>query len=122
MKVIIDELLEAFPDAIFVLHRPIWYSPTTYNGAQYLASGLKRLETYYPQLQELVSYYEAKHSGQVHMGDTEASAYFEAHYQTDLIPEEGRAGTFYLHPNKKGAESLAKFWGKAIYKVLTEKK
>lgn len=122
MKVIIDELLEAFPDAVFVLHRPIWYSPTTYNGAQYLASGLKRLETYYPQLQELVSYYGAKHPGQVHLGDTEASAYFEAHYQTDLIPEEGRAGTFYLHPNKKGAESLAEFWGKAIYKVLTEKK
>lgn len=29
MKVIVDELLEAFPDALFVLHRPIWYSPTT---------------------------------------------------------------------------------------------
>lgn len=118
MKVIIDELMDAFPDALFVLHRPIWYSPTTYNGAQYLASGLKRLESYYPQLQELVSHYEAKHPGQVFLGDTEASAYFEAHHQTDLIPEEGRAGTFYLHPNKKGAEVLASYWGKAIYQAV----
>ena len=118
MKVIVDELLEAFPDALFVLHRPIWYSPTTYNGAQYLASGLKRLESYYPQLQELVSHYEEKHPGQVFLGDTEASAYFEAHHQTDLIPEEGRAGTFYLHPNRKGAEALAGCWGKAIYKAV----
>lgn len=121
MKVIIDELMEAFPDALFVLHRPIWYSPTTYNGAQYLASGLKRLESYYPQLQELVNHYAEKHPGQVFFGDTEASAYFEACYQTELIPEEGRAGVFYLHPNKKGAESLAAYWGRAIYKVIQTK-
>lgn len=121
MKVIIDELLEAFPDALFVLHHPIWYSPNTHNGAQYLASGLKRLESYYPQLQELVSHYAGKHPRQVFLGDTEASAYFEAHHQTYLIPEEGRAGIFYLHPNRDGAETLGAYWGKAIYKVIQAK-
>ena len=118
MKVIIDELLEAFPTAIFVLHRPIWYSPNTHNSSQYLVSGLKRMESYYPRLQELVKHYAEKCPGQVFMGDTEASAYFETHYQTELVPEEGRAGTFYLHPNKKGAEVLATFWGKAIYNTV----
>lgn len=121
MKAIIDELMEAFPDALFVLHRPIWYSPTTYNGAQYLASGLRRLGTYYPQLQELVNHYAEKHPGHVFLGDTEAYAYFEANYVTDFKPEQGNAGVFYLHPNKKGAETLASYWGKAIYQVVQGK-
>ena len=118
MKAIIDELLESFPDALFVLHRPIWYSPNTYNGAQYIASGLKRLESYYPQLEELVNHYAQKYPGQVYLGDTEAASYFEANHQTDFFAEQGRAGIFYLHPNEKGAEKLAEFWGKAIYKVV----
>lgn len=119
MQAIIDDLMASFPQALFVLHYPIWYSPNTYNGAQYLASGLKRLKSYYPVLQELATHYAKKHPGKVFVGDTEAADYFEAHHLTELRPEEGFAGTFYLHPNKKGAESLATFWGKAIYKILS---
>jgi hypothetical protein len=52
------------------------------------------------------------------MGDTEAFDYFKANYLTDLIPEEGNAGTFYLHPNEKGAAVLGEYWGKAIMKVV----
>lgn len=122
MKVIIDELMEAFPEAMFVLHRPIWYSPNTYNGAQYLASGLQRLESYYPQLQELVNYYAQKNPGKVFLGDTEASAYFKENHEAEFWHEHGRAGIFFLHPNQKGAESLAAFWGKAIYQVINEEK
>lgn len=118
MKVIIDELMDAFPNALFVLHYPIWYSPNTYNGAQYLASGLKRLKSYYPCLQELVESYAESSRGKVFLGDTEATAYFETHYQTELRPEQGYAGIFYLHPNKQGAENLATFWGKAIYNAV----
>lgn len=118
MKVIIDELMETFPKAMFVLHYPVWYSPNTYNGAQYLASGLKRLQSYYPSLQELVQHYAQKHPGRVFIGDTEAAAYFEIHHQAEYFPEQGFAGVFYLHPNKQGAETLAAFWGKALYKVV----
>ena len=118
VKAIIDELMDSFPKALFVLHYPIWYSPNTYNGAQYLVSGLKRLQSYYSQLQALVNDYAQKHPGQVFLGDTEAPAYFETHYLEEFNPEQGRAGIFYLHPNKKGAESLAAFWGKAIYEVI----
>ena len=118
VKAIVDELMSSFPKALFVLHYPLWYSPNTYNGAQYLVSGLKRLQSYYPQLQALVDDYAQKHPGQVFLGDTEAPAYFEAHHKAEFNPEQGRAGIFYLHPNKQGAENLAAFWGKAIYKVI----
>lgn len=118
VKAIIDELLSAFPKALFVLHRPTWYSSNTYNGARYLANGQKRLESYYPQLQQLVKDYAGKLPGQVFMGDTEATMYFQTHHLSELVPEEGYAGTFYLHPNRQGAANLASFWGKAIYKAI----
>ena len=118
VKAIIDELLTANPKALFVLHRPVWYSPNTYNGAMYLREGLNRLESYLPQLRILASAYEAKYPNQIFIGDTDAFEYFKVHHMTDVTAEEGNAGTFYLHPNKKGAESLGKFWGNAIYKVL----
>lgn len=114
MKVIIDELLSVHPQARFILHRPVWYSPNTYNGSMYLREGLQRLESYLPQLQSLVGQYELKLPNQVYMGDMAAFDYIKANYQTDVTPEEGNAGTFYLHPNKKGAEMLGEYWGKAI--------
>ena len=120
VKVIIDELLAANPNAWVVLHRPVWYSPNTYNNAMYLLEGLKRLESYLPQLQSLVASYETKYPNQVFMGDANAFDYFKANYQTDVTPEQGNAGTFYLHPNKKGAEKLGEYWGNAIYKVLAK--
>jgi len=40
------------------------------------------------------------------MGDTKAFDYFRDNYLTDLIPESGNAGTFYLHPNKKEPRHL----------------
>lgn len=118
VKVIIDELLAIYPKAVFVLHRPVWYSPNTYNGSMYLKEGLQRLVSYLPQLQNLVAYYETKVPGQVCLGDIEAFAYFEANYATDVTPENGNAGIFYLHPNKKGAARLGEFWGNAIYRVI----
>ena len=49
---------------------------------------------------------------------SKAFDYFKENYLTDLIPETGNAGTFYLHPNKKGSEVLGKFWGEGIYQAL----
>lgn len=118
VKAIVDELLSLCPKALIVLHRPVWYSPNTYNNATYLREGLQRLTNYYPQLQKLVGYYQVKYPHQVFMGDTDAFDYFKDNYQTDVTPENGNAGTFYLHPNKKGAAKLGEFWGKAIYKAV----
>lgn len=118
LKVIIDNLLLLYPECKIVLHRPIWYSPNTYNGAMYLLEGLKRLESYWPELQSLVSDYANNSPRRVYIGDIEAFEYFKQAYQTDLTPEEGNAGTFYLHPNKKGAQKLGIFWAKGILKAL----
>lgn len=118
LKVIVDELLSLYPQCLVVVHRPIWYSPNTYNRAIYLKEGLRRLESYLSQLQTLVRQYEKSDPNRVFMGDVEAFDYYKANYLTDFTAEEGNAGTFYLHPNQKGAAKLGEFWGKAIYKVI----
>ena len=71
MKTIVDKLLALYPKCKIVLHRPVWYSPNTYNGAKYLEEGLKRLQSYYPELQALVLDYSKRFPGQVFMGDTD---------------------------------------------------
>ncbi len=103
-----------------VFQQPIWYSPTTYNHSRYLAGGLARLQTYFPELQELVKEYTKSNPGHVFMGDVKAFEYFKNNHLTELIPESGNAGTFYLHPNKKGAAELGKFWGEGIYQCMSK--
>ena len=120
LKTIADKLLAEFPGCKIVFQQPIWYSPTTYNHSRYLAGGLARLQTYFPELQELVKEYTKSNPGQVFMGDVNAFEYFKNNYLTDLIPEASNAGTFYLHPNKKGAAELGKFWGEEIYQCISK--
>ena len=118
IKAITDELLADFPGCKIIYQQPVWYSPTTYNRSRYLAAGLARLQTYFPELKNLVSAYSVSSPGQVLMGDTRAFDYFKDNYLTELIPENGNAGTFYLHPNKVGAVSLGKFWAEGIWQAL----
>jgi hypothetical protein len=118
LKTIIDKLLLQFPDSKVVLHRPTWYSPNTYNGAIYLQEGLNRLNDYFPKIKELISYYSSIYPNRVYLGDTDAYAYFEKNFIKNMKPEKGNAGTFYLHPNIKGAKNLGKFWAKAILKCI----
>lgn len=116
LKTIIDSLLARFPGAVVVIHRPIWYSPTTYNGARYLQAGLDRLQSYFPEIDTLIRAYGG--TGHVFQGDRQAFAFFKKHYLEDLGEEQGHVGTFYLHPNAKGAKALGEFWGRAIERVL----
>lgn len=118
LKTIADSLLAAYPECKIVFNYPIWYSPNTYNSSMYLQEGLNRLQTYFPQIDALVADYAITHKGHVFVGDTKAFSYFKKNYLTELIPEKGQQGTFYLHPNRKGAVSLGIFWGKAINKVV----
>jgi len=118
LKTIVDKLLADFPKAIIIFQHPVWYSPNTYNGAKYLQEGLSRLQSYVPMIDGLVKAYASTNPKHVFVGDTKAYAYFEKNHLTDLIPENGKQGTFYLHPNKKGAEVLGKFWGVAINNVV----
>lgn len=118
LKTIADRLLSEFPDSKIVLLQPIWYSPNTYNNSEYMSEGLARLQTYFAVLDSLVLDYSRINPGHLYLGDLKGFAYFRNNYLTDLIPESGNAGTFYLHPNKKGAAVLGKLWGEAIYESI----
>ena len=118
LKTIADKLRADFPKAIIIFQHPLWYSPNTHNGARYLQEGLSRLQSYIPVIDTLVNNYSSTNPKKVFVGDTKAFGYFEKHHLTDLIPENGKQGTFYLHPNKTGAAALGVFWGKAINKIV----
>ncbi|MDR3713700.1 MAG: GDSL-type esterase/lipase family protein [Puia sp.] len=118
LQTLCDSLLDAFPGCRIVINRPVWYSPNTYNGAKYLAEGLERLQAYFPEIDSLVAGYAAARPGHVYAGDKGAFSYFEKNYQTDFQSEKGRQGTFFLHPNEKGAVALGRFWADAIYKAV----
>ena len=119
LKKLIDQLLAEFPEAKFVLHHPIWYSPNTHNSSDYEGdSAANRLKSYFPALEALVKEYAASKPGHVFLGDLEGYDYFAAHHKAELKQETGKNGIFYLHPNDAGAQSLAKFWAAAIAKVV----
>jgi lysophospholipase L1-like esterase len=118
LKTIADSLLTAYPECKIIFNYPVWYSPNTYNTSKYLEEGLNRLQTYFPQIDALVAGYAITKKGHVFVGDKTAFSYFRKNFQTELIPEQGQQGIFFLHPNHKGAASLGLFWGKAISRVI----
>jgi lysophospholipase L1-like esterase len=118
LKTIADSLLATYPGCKIVFNHPLWYSPNTHNHSTYLQEGLTRLQTYFPEIDALVKAYKTSHRGQVFLGDKDGFKYFEKNHLTDLDPETGGDGTFYLHPNEKGAVALGNLWAKAIIKAL----
>ena len=116
LLIIIQRLREIAPNAQFILNRPIWYSPNTYNSAMYLKEGLERMIGYTPVLRKI-----AQENEDVYMGDEDAFNFFKENYEKYLCPEDGNAGTFYLHPNEKGAVKLAQFWTKKIVQLIQGK-
>lgn len=110
---IVERLREMCPGAIFVLQRPVWYSPNTYNGARYLVAGLNRATDYVNVLVEL-----ANENSDIYLGDCDSYDLFKLEYKKYMFAEPGNAGTFYLHPNEDGAEKLGKNWAKAIVAAI----
>jgi lysophospholipase L1-like esterase len=121
LKVIADRLLRDYPGCKVIFQYPIWYSPNTYNGAKYLQAGLTRLQSYFPEIDDLVAAYAGTYPGRVYKGDRQAFGYFKSHHLAEFQAESGHQGTFYLHPNRQGAIKLGGFWGTAIYKALFKK-
>lgn len=112
LRIIMDELRKLAPGCLIVLHRPIYYSPNTFNGAMYLQEGLDRMNSYQPVLEKLIA-----ESSDVYKGSFEAYDFFEKNHDKMCWPEKGKAGIFYLHPNVKGAKVLAKYWAKEVTKA-----
>lgn len=113
-----DTLLKRYPNAKLVFNAPIYYSDSTQNRSVYLSAGRARLQTYFPQIRSLVKSYKHLQPGRVYLGDENAFQYFKKNYLSDMNEEHGPVGTFYLHPNKKGAQALGTFWGKALRRIL----
>lgn len=113
LMTMIGRIRELCPNAIFILQRPIWYSPNTHNAAQYLVAGQKRMVAYTDVLVEI-----ANENDDVYLGDRDAFDYFGAKHRKYMFAEDGKAGTFYLHPNEAGARKLARYWAQAIVKVV----
>ena len=121
LQQIIDKLLTEFPDSKFVINHSIWFSPNTHNAADYTGSvAADRLKSYFPAVDSLIAGYASSHPHHVFLGDTNAYDYFSIHFQAELNGENGTYGTFFLHPNPTGAQSLGKFWAAAIAKVLKQ--
>lgn len=118
LRTIIDSLLTRYPGSLAVVHAPIWYSPNTYNGARYLVEGQRRLLPYRHEIKRLTEEYSAAMPGRVWLGDTLGYNYFKEKHLTDMQPENGHAGVFYLHPNKKGGTALASLWHKPVMAAL----
>ncbi|MBQ7786717.1 MAG: SGNH/GDSL hydrolase family protein [Alistipes sp.] len=113
LMTMIGRIRELCPNAIFILQRPIWYSPNTHNASQYLVAGQKRMVAYTDVLIEI-----ANENDDVYLGDRDAFDYFGAKHRKYMFAEDGKAGTFYLHPNEAGARKLARYWAQAIVKVV----
>lgn len=120
LTTIVNSLLNRYPNSKIIINDAIYYSPNTQNGAMYLSEGLARLQTYFPQITEMVKNYGATKPGRVFIGDKQAFNYFKKNYVAALQQEQGKQGIFYLHPNQKGAARLGEYWGKAIYRVLNK--
>ncbi|MDR0610276.1 MAG: GDSL-type esterase/lipase family protein [Planctomycetaceae bacterium] len=115
LKEIVDRLLTDYPESKIVLHYPIWYSDTTQNNAVYLLEGQLRVTVYGLEIQSLVDFYsQTPDKTRVYLGDTKAYHYFKTHYESAMRHETGKKGTFFLHPNDRGADVLGRFWGAAI--------
>lgn len=112
IRTIINKLIESVPDCKILLNYPIWYSPSTYNGAKYLQEGLDRLRSYYPVLDAIVEEYD-----QVYAGKRDVWEYFENNFAM-FTRESGNAGYFYLHPNANGAVRLAEIWTNSLLELI----
>lgn len=118
MKAIIDDIYKVSPRAEVIVNYPIWYSPNTHNFSTYLQAGLDRLGSYYPVIDKLVKYYNRHTAHRVYAGSKAPYVFFKDQHLKYQTPEEGRDGTFYLHPNEAGARKLATFWANSILKIV----
>ncbi len=119
MTAIIAELITAHPDCLIFLHHPTWYSTNTHNTSDYEGDSARdRLRSYFPVLDALVAADAKQPTRHVYLGDTQAYDHFAQDYLTELIPQQGKSGTFYLHPNAAGAASLGRYWATPILAVL----
>lgn len=117
MRGIVEYVLTKAPKAMIVIQYPIWYSPNTENTSLYGLTGLDRLYGYHAIIDDLVSDLAAEYPGHVYAGSREPWAFFENNLDY-FTPEQGRQGTFHLHPNAAGARKLGEYWAQSVEGIL----
>jgi len=115
LKATLRKLLADFPGSKIVVQKPIWYSSNTHNSSTYEEEGLQRLTSYFPIVERLPKQFP---KGKVFLGDTRGFDYFSTTYMSTLRIENGRDGTFYLHPNGDGSRDLGCLWATAILRAV----
>jgi len=118
LNVLINTLINKYPDAKFVLQYPLWYSPNTHNNAGYMQEGLDRLNSYFSQIEALYAEHKLSHPNKVYLGEKAVYRFFQKDSEKLFKAEEGKHGTFYLHPNVEGSKRLAQFWVQGILKAI----
>jgi lysophospholipase L1-like esterase len=119
MKKITDAIRQAHPDCLIFLHHPTWYSKNTHNNADYEGdSAHDRLRSYFPVIGAMADADSKSAKQYIFLGDTSAYDHFADTYKTELSPQQGKNGAFYLHPNVLGAKSLGKYWAIPIIKMM----
>lgn len=118
LNVLINALIQKYPNAKFVLQYPLWYSPNTHNNAGYMQEGLDRLNSYFSEIEAICSEHKISHPNQVYLGNKVVFSFFQKHHKQLFKAEEGKHGTFYLHPNVEGSKRLAQFWVQGILKAI----
>lgn len=118
LSVLINTLIEKYPEAKFVIQYPLWYSPNTHNNAGYMQEGLDRLSSYSSQIETLYAAYKLSHPNKVYLGSKGVFSFFQKKHKKMFKAENGKHGVFYLHPNAKGSKALAEFWVKGIQKAI----
>ncbi len=119
LSAIVAQLLVDFPTAQVVVHMSPYFTPNTegsqsQNGGVFLEAGLSALYSYRATFPQIVA-----GRPRVHLGDGLSFAYFAANYLNELQPDAtGPNGTFYLHPNPTGAQSLGEMHAQAIANAL----
>jgi len=118
LNVLINTLIEKYPGAKFIIQYPLWYSPNTHNNAGYMQEGLNRLSSYFSQIEALYAEYKLSHPNRVYLGNKGVFGFFQKNHKKLFKAENGKHGTFYLHPNAEGSKALAEFWVKGILKAI----
>ncbi|RQO69411.1 lipolytic protein G-D-S-L family [Pedobacter sp. KBW06] len=118
LNVLINTLIKKYPNAKFVLQYPLWYSPNTHNNAGYMQEGLDRLSSYFSQIESVYAEHKLIHPNQVYLGNKAVFSFFQKQHKQLFKAEDGKHGTFYLHPNAEGSKRLAEFWLKGILRAI----
>jgi lysophospholipase L1-like esterase len=118
LNALINALIKKYPDAKFVLQYPLWYSPNTHNNAGYMQEGLDRLSSYFSEIEAISAAHKISHPNQVYLGNKAVFSFFQKNPKQLFKAEEGKHGTFYLHPNAEGSKALAEFWVKGILNAI----